>query len=87
MTHICDTRYQMDTNPKHEGQATPNKVADDTPEDSPCKKRGLTIQTVKKRVTEHEKELTTMVWLTYDHLDHGHVLKLYCLILVTKLRA
>ena len=32
-------------------------------DDSPCKKRGLTIQTVKKWVTEYEKELTTTLWL------------------------
>ena len=45
------------------------RVADDMVDDSPCKKCGLTIQTVKKGVTEHEKELTTMLWLTYDGLN------------------
>ena len=33
------------------------QVADDTVDDSPCKKRGLTIQTVKKWVTEHDDDV------------------------------
>ena len=37
-------------------------------DDSPCKKRGLTIQTIKKWVTEYEKEMTMTLWLTYDRL-------------------
>ena len=49
------------------------RVADDTVDDSPCKKRGLTIQTVKKWVTEHEKELMTILWLTYDRLHCDHM--------------
>ena len=51
-------------------------VDDDTC--SPCKKRGLTIQTVKKWMTEYEKELTTTLWLTYDRLDRDHVSALKC---------
>ena len=47
-------------------------------DDSPCKKRGLTIQTVKKWVTDNEKELNTTLWLTYDRLDRDHVSALKC---------
>ena len=42
------------------------RVADNTVHDS---ESSLTIQTVQKWVTAQEKELTTMVWLTYDRLD------------------
>ena len=52
----------------------------------PAKKRGVSVKTDQKRITESNKEIGTSVWLKYEKADRDLVATLKCSVFNDKLR-
>ena len=59
----------------HEGAEAPVPVTTMLP---PSKKRSVTIKTVEKWIAEHDKDLATTLWLTFEKADRQNISALKC---------
>ena len=44
----------------------------------PAKKRGVSVKTVQKWITESDREMSTSAWLKYEKADRDYVATLKC---------
>ena len=52
----------------------------------PAKKRGVSVKTVQKWITESDREMSTSAWLKYEKADRDYVATLKCSMFNEKLR-